>query len=131
MSSDDWVPLCSAAEVPPGTMRRFDGVDGAPPLAIYHTASGLYATADTCTHAKASLSEGDLEGDTVVCPVHWACFDVRTGKALEFPATIDLRTYPVRLTEGRIEVRVAAEVATPRESHGPGLSTVGATTRDG
>lgn len=105
----DWVPLCPADELPVGSMRRFDDV-GEAPLAVYHTASGLYATDDTCTHAKASLTEGDLEGDTVVCPVHWACFDLRTGKAMEFPATIDLRTFPVRLRDGHVEVCVSADV---------------------
>lgn len=109
MTWGEWVLLCAAEDLPVGTARRFDHVAEAP-IALYHAESGFYATDDTCTHAQASLSEGDLEGDLVVCPVHWACFDLRTGKAMEFPATVDLRTYPVRVTGGQVEVCVAARV---------------------
>ncbi|MFE3229698.1 non-heme iron oxygenase ferredoxin subunit [Nocardia sp. NPDC059228] len=79
--------------------------NGWPPLLIYRVEGEIYATADTCTHATASLSEGELEGHTIVCPVHWAEFDIRTGRALCFPATQSLETYVVSVDDGRICVR--------------------------
>ncbi|WP_199742746.1 non-heme iron oxygenase ferredoxin subunit [Nocardia stercoris] len=78
---------------------------GWPPLLIYRVDGEIYATADTCTHATASLSEGELEGHTIVCPVHWAEFDVRTGRALCFPATQALETFEVSVEDGQIYVR--------------------------
>ncbi|MCP2338682.1 non-heme iron oxygenase ferredoxin subunit [Actinomadura rupiterrae] len=78
--------------------------DGWPPLLVYRIDGEIYATSDTCTHATASLSEGELEGHTIVCPVHWAEFDVRTGRPLCFPATRPLETFAVTVEDGRIHV---------------------------
>lgn len=47
----------------------------------------LYAIGDVCTHEKCSLSDGMLQNDVVVCPCHYAHFDVKTGKNVEKPFT--------------------------------------------
>jgi nitrite reductase/ring-hydroxylating ferredoxin subunit len=74
-------------------------VDGDVPIALFRNDEGeFYATADTCTHEKWSLGEdSDLEGNEVVCPLHMAHFDIRTGAALCFPATIALSTFEVEI----------------------------------
>jgi nitrite reductase/ring-hydroxylating ferredoxin subunit len=46
------------------------------PVCVYNVAGEYYATQDTCTHAEASLSEGDLYDHIVTCPLHGAEFDV-------------------------------------------------------
>ncbi|MHC4949169.1 MAG: non-heme iron oxygenase ferredoxin subunit [Planctomycetota bacterium] len=61
---------------------------------------------DTCTHAEASLCEGDLDGDEIVCPLHFASFNVRTGECTGPPAVEDLMTYRVRIEGDDIEVEV-------------------------
>lgn len=73
-------------------------------IALFNVDGEIFATDNICTHAYASLADGFVEGDTVECPLHEACFNIRTGKALKAPATVDLRTYPVRVTEGRVLV---------------------------
>jgi len=72
-----------------------------PPVALYRNDAGeFYATSDTCTHEHWSLGEdGDLEGNEVTCPLHLARFDIRTGEALCFPATVALRTMAVEVDE--------------------------------
>lgn len=102
--------VCPVADLPPGAMRRVD-VPGGAPIAVYNVDGEYYATADTCTHAQASLTEGDLEGDEVVCPVHWASFNVRTGKPLCFPATIPLARYEVETVDGQVIVQTKENVA--------------------
>lgn len=77
-----------------------------PPVAVFNIDGRFYATADTCTHAQASLSEGDLEGDEVVCPVHFGAFHVPTGKPLCFPVTEPLPTYPVVVQGSDVYVEV-------------------------
>jgi nitrite reductase/ring-hydroxylating ferredoxin subunit len=101
---------CPVAELLPGTMQRITTPD-AEPITVYNVDGELYATADTCTHALASLAEGDLEDGEVSCPVHWARFDVRTGAALCFPATEDLATYPVEVVDGTVTVLLDAEAS--------------------
>lgn len=66
-------------------------------IALFAAGGDVYATDNICTHAYSSLSDGYVEGDTVECPLHGACFNYKTGKALTEPATVDLRTYPVRI----------------------------------
>jgi 3-phenylpropionate/trans-cinnamate dioxygenase ferredoxin subunit len=75
-------------------------------VAVYHNDDGDYfATADTCTHEDWSLGEdSDLEGNEVVCPLHMARFDIRSGEALCFPATVALATFDVAVEDGKVFV---------------------------
>lgn len=108
--------VCPVGELPPGQIRRLDVPDSAP-IAVYNVEGTFYATADTCTHAQASLADGDLEDDEVTCPVHWARFDVRTGQALCFPAEKPLATYRVEVTDAIIVVVLEnASAAAPQDS---------------
>ncbi len=74
-------------------------------ILIARTQDGqLWAIDDTCSHDGGPLGEGHVFGHEVECPRHGACFDVRTGEALTLPATQPVRTYPVRVDNGRIWV---------------------------
>lgn len=73
---------------------------------ICHTADGLFAVDNLCTHAEARLCEGKLKGHRILCPLHGAAFDVRDGTALTRPASVALKTYPLRVTGNNIEVLV-------------------------
>jgi len=73
-------------------------------VALYRIDGRLYATDDTCTHARASLTDGYLDGETVECPLHQACFHVPTGRVLAPPATEALTVYAVRVDDEGIWV---------------------------
>lgn len=79
-------------------------------LALWNTGKAIYATDDTCTHERASLTEGEFDPEAGVaeCPKHGARFDVASGKALTLPAYKPLRTYPVEVKDGQIAVRIDA-----------------------
>ncbi len=80
-------------------------VDGDPAIAVFRVAGEFFATDDACTHENWSLGEdGELDGYEVVCCLHMAAFDVRTGAVTRLPATRPLRTYPVRVVDGEIWV---------------------------
>ncbi len=99
------VPLFAAADVAGrlGVVHRSEeGPAG--PLAVYHLGNRLFACADRCPHAGATLSEGELEGPVVTCPRHGSQFDVRTGERLRGPADVGLRTYPVLEDGGQVYV---------------------------
>ena len=87
------IPL---GEIPTGEMKRVE-IAGEGVCVANLGGGKLCAVSDTCTHALASLSEGILEGDEVICPLHGAMFDLRDGKVTCGPATSDLRSYPVRV----------------------------------
>lgn len=73
-------------------------------IALYNVDGEYYATGDTCTHEEASLSEGELYGDIVECPLHGAAFNVRTGEVDAPPAIVDVETYPVQVVDDEIQV---------------------------
>jgi nitrite reductase/ring-hydroxylating ferredoxin subunit len=66
----------------------------------------VFAIDDRCTHAEASLADGELMGEEVTCPLHFACFNVRTGERTGAPADEDVRSYETRVVEEFVEVMV-------------------------
>jgi nitrite reductase (NADH) small subunit len=49
-------------------------------LAVGRTATGYFAVDGICPHAGASLGDGEVERECVICPVHGYAYDVRTGE---------------------------------------------------
>lgn len=92
------VRLCRAGEVAPGEMLQVNAPDG-PPLAVFNVDGSFYATSNVCTHNIAILTDGYFEGETVECPLHGGCFNVKTGEPTSFPCEKPLKTYAV-LREG-------------------------------
>lgn len=85
---------CKTGDLTDGQSLTVDGVE--PPVAVFRVEGEFFATSDLCTHEDWSLgADGDLDGYQVECCLHQARFDVRTGAATQFPATEDLRSYPV------------------------------------
>jgi 3-phenylpropionate/trans-cinnamate dioxygenase ferredoxin subunit len=81
------------------------------PIAVFNVDGELYAIDDTCTHQDASLADGWLEGCAVECPLHAACFDLRTGMPSGPPARTPVRTYEVVVEDGLVHVLAPAPVA--------------------
>ena len=102
----EFLRACSAADLPPGAMKRVVLDDF--PIALYNCGGTISATADTCSHAEASLAEGTLDcaAGWVECPLHGARFDVRTGKALCLPAVSPVKVFPVKVEGDAIFVGV-------------------------
>lgn len=73
----------------------------------------IFAVAAHCTHYNGPLADGLVVGDTVRCPWHHACFDLRTGEALRAPALGPVATWSVELRAERIYVRVKRAPAPP------------------
>jgi nitrite reductase/ring-hydroxylating ferredoxin subunit len=106
MQDGVWHAVCATADIEAGAMLPVE--IGDLQIAIYNVGGEFFATDNICSHAFALLTDGLLEDDMVECPLHGACFDVKTGKAQCEPAEIDLRAYPTRLAGELVEVCVAA-----------------------
>jgi RimJ/RimL family protein N-acetyltransferase/nitrite reductase/ring-hydroxylating ferredoxin subunit len=80
-----FVEVAPARELSPGTMRRYTlaGID----LLVAWTAEGIVVTDDRCPHMSAPLSQGELDGCAVACPLHEGRFDLCTGETLRMPTT--------------------------------------------
>ncbi len=78
------IALCESAAVVEGEILRVAS-PGLPPLAVARHDGRPYVFFDTCPHANESLSEGWLEGDRVICGVHFAEFELGTGEVHNRP----------------------------------------------
>jgi 3-phenylpropionate/trans-cinnamate dioxygenase ferredoxin subunit len=78
-------------------------VDGTP-VCVVKVADEVFAVADTCTHAEASLAEGEVNGSKIECWLHGAEFDLKTGKALTPPATEALKTFNVKRNGNQLTI---------------------------
>ena len=75
-------------------------------ILVCRTKDGVFALDNICSHAYARLNEGRLRGSRVICPLHGAAFDVRSGAVLGAPATRPLATYRVRLDGANATIAV-------------------------
>ncbi len=92
----DFVRVCTLADLPEvgAVQADFDGRL----VAIARDSSGeVHAFDDTCTHANVSLSEGDLDGDTIECWLHGSRFDMNTGEPTGLPATKPIAIHTVKI----------------------------------
>ena len=90
-----FVRVARTRDIAPGELLR---VEVAGRLVCLANVDGvMYAVDDECTHIGGALSDGELEGCVLTCPVHLARFDVRDGRVLRGPAREDVRTYTVRV----------------------------------
>jgi nitrite reductase/ring-hydroxylating ferredoxin subunit len=105
MSNPPWLRALPVAELAAGSMRCVD-LDGVPVLLIHGKDGALSALHNICSHAYARMDEGRLRANRVICPLHGASFDIRSGAVLGAPATAPLAVYPVRVADEHIEVQV-------------------------
>jgi len=108
-SAENVVRVCAQSDVAPGLVVAF-AVGGAM-LAVYNIDGTFYVTDDECTHAAASLADGMLEGDVIECCMHMGAFHVPTGKAVQAPCEVPLRTYKVLLKGADIFVDLQRNAA--------------------
>jgi 3-phenylpropionate/trans-cinnamate dioxygenase ferredoxin subunit len=100
-----WVEACGINDIEEEDVIRFDYEEHT--FAVYRTDKGdFYATDGFCTHQKVHLSTGFVMGDVIECPKHNGRFDIPTGRAKRAPVCVDLRTYPVKVEQGKVLIRI-------------------------
>ena len=99
--------VCPVDELPPGAVKIVIAGDIA--VGVYNLDGELYAIEDRCSHDDGPLAEGDFdpEAGVAICPRHGSQFDIRTGRALTLPAVFPVDTFPVRVEDGIVKVKIA------------------------
>lgn len=100
-----WVDAGAEAEFE-GTDRKSVYVEGGRDILVLKVEGAYYAVSNICSHAHAFLLDGERDGHALMCPLHGASFDIRTGLPLTPPAVRPLDTYATRVRDGRVWIRV-------------------------
>ena len=102
-SSDGFVAVASVGDIPKGGMKCV-AIDRDRVL-LAQVDGRFYAISDICGHRNAPLSRGKLDGCVVECPLHFAQFDVRTGKLVDGPVSADVACYETRVEGDTVFVK--------------------------
>ena len=94
--------VASVADLNPGEMMYVEVGDE--PVCLINLDGDFYAISDLCTHEEASLSDGEIVGDEIECPLHGGAFDIRTGQPTAFPVVVPVETYRVRIVGDEVQV---------------------------
>lgn len=105
-----WMPTGVSASLPDGSRRRVRLQGRA--LALVRVEGRWFALDDVCPHRGGELSQGDLGGYLLHCPLHAWPFDVRTGRCPEHPGA-EVGTYPVRVQDGQLQVLASVSLRAP------------------
>lgn len=100
----EYIAIAPISELSNGE-RIFVEIDKLP-IVIFNINGEYFAIGDVCTHDDGPLGDGDVEEHQVICPRHGARFDIRSGKALNLPAVVDIPAYPTRVINGQVEVGI-------------------------
>ncbi len=117
----EFIPVCKLDEIRVGEARQFKV--GGREIALARVAGGeCYALGGRCTHLRAPMGEGTLEGKNLRCPWHGSQFDVTSGRLVRWvqepvwmravagliPAFMrrNLATYEVRVEDGQVLVKL-------------------------
>jgi 3-phenylpropionate/trans-cinnamate dioxygenase ferredoxin subunit len=101
------VKIAPLSELPNGSGFHVE-VDGEH-IALFRMGDVVRAIGDRCSHAEASLAEGDVFDGEVECPRHGSPFDLTTGKPGALPATIAVPVYPTAVRDGVVYLTIEGE----------------------
>ena len=108
--TDCYLPVIDAADMPDSGLLCTTAGDT--PIVLCRIGEEFHAVSNQCTHAQATFEGGRLRRYRLICPLHGAMFDVRTGQPKGQLARGPLSVFPVRVTEeGVVEVDVATSAA--------------------
>ena len=99
-----WVKVSATDACPAGSLKGVmaDGVS----IVLANVDGTVCALRDQCSHEDYPLSDGELDGDEIVCIYHGARFDACSGARKTLPAIRPVERFPVEIREGDIYVDV-------------------------
>lgn len=100
-----WTDVCAPDDIELEECIKFSQASKI--YAVFRSPDGeFYCTDGICTHEHVDLTDGLVMDHTIECPKHSGVFDYRTGEALRAPVCINLKTYPARSENGRIQIEI-------------------------
>ena len=98
----DWVRVADTGACPSGQLKGVMANGQA--IVLANVDGRLCALEDQCSHEAYPLSDGELDGDNVVCRYHGARFDACSGARKSLPAVRPVNAYAVEVRDDGIYV---------------------------
>ncbi|MGA1193075.1 MAG: non-heme iron oxygenase ferredoxin subunit [Kiritimatiellia bacterium] len=92
----DWIEIADVSEFAQ-TDRKLVDLGGQHQIGLFKLPDGFYAVSAWCSHQKATIIHGDIEGYEIECPLHAARFDLRDGQHKCLPAVRPIKAYTVKV----------------------------------
>lgn len=106
-SKNSYIYVCSSEELEEDDLTECETETKT--IVVGRAEGKVYAVDGICSHEHSELIDGDLEEACLICPLHFACFDIRDGSVLEGPAEDPLQVYDIIETDGSIWVNEGKE----------------------
>ncbi len=101
-----WYPVAKVSEIGPGEMKYVEAGPNDEPICLINYEGEFFALDDSCTHEYASLSDGEIIGDEVECPLHGGAFEIKTGLPANFPVVVPVEMYDVKVEDETILIGI-------------------------
>lgn len=114
----EFVEVAAFVELESGEMKKVfaEGKE----LLLARVGDNYYCADNRCPHLGGDLSQGDLEGTIIKCPLHKSQFDLKDGKVIRwtnwsgiklalskiFRPPREMETYPLKIEEGKIMIQI-------------------------
>lgn len=103
----DWTPAVDGSQLVEGRPHR--AIVGDTPVLLVQRGDRIHAMHDRCSHRGCSLSEGEIEGDEIVCGCHFSRFSLTDGSVQRGPAVAPQPVYEVRREGSIVQIRLGGE----------------------
>jgi nitrite reductase/ring-hydroxylating ferredoxin subunit len=103
----DWTPAVDGSQLVEGRPHR--AIVGDTPVLLVQRGERIHAMHDRCSHRGCSLSEGEIEGDEIVCGCHFSRFSLTDGSVQRGPAVAPQPVYEVRREGSIVQIRLGGE----------------------
>lgn len=101
-----WIQAATLSEFA-STDRKYCELTDEVQVALFkHEDGEFYAVDVWCSHQRVSLINGDRENYELICPLHGACFDIRSGQHDGLPAVRPIESFPVKVDGENLLVEV-------------------------
>jgi nitrite reductase/ring-hydroxylating ferredoxin subunit len=92
------------SDVGPGELKYVEVGPDFLAIVLINFEGDFYALSDICTHEEASLSDGELQGDELECPLHGGAVEIKTGLPANFPIVVPATTYRTRVVGDEVQI---------------------------
>ncbi len=102
--SKKWIEVAKVSEFDTDDRKQVE-LDEDTLVGIFKVDGEFFAVNSICSHQHVSLMNGAVDDHQVICPLHGARFDLRTGKNMCLPAVRPIASYPLKVENGAIFIQ--------------------------